>query len=73
MSIDAWTTPHQTMGILGIAAHFIGPNAKFYNIVLGFEELIGQHSGSNMADLVVKVVEDYGVSQSLGYLGIKPD
>ena len=58
-------------GILGILAHFIGSNAKLYNIVLGFEELIGRHSGSNMAELVQKVIEHYGISKSLGYLGIK--
>jgi len=36
--------------------------------VIGFEELDGPHSGMNMAEYVYKVVEDYGITNSLGYL-----
>jgi hypothetical protein len=68
LSIDAWTTPQLTMAILGIVAHFVGADRKLYGVVIGFEELDGPHSGMNMAEYVYKVVEDYGITNSLGYL-----
>ena len=68
LSIDGWTSPQQTMAVLGIIAHFVGANGRLYGIVLGFEELDGPHSGNNMAESVLKVVEDYGITSSVGYL-----
>src|SRR3979409_2214909 len=44
LSIDGWTSPQQTMAVLGIVAHFVGANGRLYGIVLGFEELDGPHS-----------------------------
>jgi hAT family C-terminal dimerisation region len=68
LTIDAWTTPHQTMALLGIVAHFVGADGKLYGIVIGLEELDGPHSGMNMAEYVLKVVQDYEIEKSIGYL-----
>jgi hAT family C-terminal dimerisation region len=68
LSIDGWTSPHQTMAVLGIIAHFVGADGRLYGIVVGFEELDGPHTGSNMADCVSKVIEDYHIRSSVGYL-----
>ena len=65
LSIDGWTSPQQTMAVLGIVAHFVGGNGRLYGIVLGFEELDGPHSGNNIAESVLNVVEDYGITSRI--------
>lgn len=52
---------------MGIVAHFI--NAKGQNIttLLGLRRLLGAHSGVNMAEQVVKVIQDYEVTDKVGY------
>ncbi|KAG9221990.1 hypothetical protein CCMSSC00406_0009198 [Pleurotus cornucopiae] len=55
ISLDAWTSPNQ-YAFLAIVAHYITNDGK-----LGDTELIGQHSGENMADAVWETLNRYGL------------
>jgi hypothetical protein len=36
-------------------------------LVLALREVEGEHSGENMADVLLKTFEDYGISEQIGY------
>jgi hypothetical protein len=68
LSIDAWTVPHYMMAMLGIVAHFIDKSGQLRSVVLDMQELEGSHSGLNMAEYTMKVVDDYQIRSRLDYL-----
>ncbi|KAK8912270.1 putative AC transposase [Metarhizium anisopliae] len=51
ISFDLWTSPNY-LAILGVVAHFIDKNGERRAAVLGLRELMGEHSGENMAELI---------------------
>ncbi|KAJ6574030.1 hypothetical protein B0H10DRAFT_1670719, partial [Mycena sp. CBHHK59/15] len=46
---------------LAIVAHYVTNNGKLEELLIDFQELIGEHSGENMADVVWKTLKDYGL------------
>ncbi|KAJ6603668.1 hypothetical protein B0H10DRAFT_1673306, partial [Mycena sp. CBHHK59/15] len=46
---------------LVIIVHYIGNNRELEESVIDFHELIGQHSGENMAAAVWETVEKFGL------------
>jgi len=67
LSCDGWTSPHQTMAVLGIIAHFTSHAGTRMNPVIGLRLLEGSHTGSNMAGVVSELLQEYGVLERLGY------
>lgn len=63
---DLWTSPSQK-SFLGVVAHFIDYTGTPRTILIGLREVIGTHSGENIAEAVVGVIEDYNISHLLGY------
>jgi len=66
ISFDLWTLPNY-LAILGVVAHFIDKNGKRRTAVLGLRELEGEHSGENMADVLLQIFKDYNISGRIGY------
>ena len=66
LSFDLWTSPN-CLAILGIVAHFIDKDGKRRNTVLALRELEGEHSGENMADVLLQVIGDYKITGQIGY------
>ena len=66
ISFDLWTSPN-CHAILGCIAHFIDKNGKRRTAVLGLRELLGEHSGENMADVLLHIFKDYNISGRIGY------
>jgi len=67
LSFDGWTSPHHTMAILGIIAHFPDPSGRRMNPVIGLRLLEGSHTGANMAEVILEVLQHYGVAEHIGY------
>jgi len=61
ISFDLWTSPNYR-AILGCVAHFIDKKGKRRTAVLALRELIGEHSGENMADILLHIFNDYKIS-----------
>jgi hypothetical protein len=66
ISFDLWTSPN-CRAILGCVGHFIDKDGKRRTAVLALRELVGEHSGENMADVLLHIFNDYGISGRIGY------
>jgi len=67
LSCDGWTSPHQTMAVYGIIAHFTSHTGRQMNPVIGLRLLEGSHTGANMARVVNELLQEYGIDDRLGY------
>ncbi|KAJ7915708.1 hypothetical protein B0H13DRAFT_1871829 [Mycena leptocephala] len=50
LSLDAWMS-NNGYAFLAIVIHYIGNDGKLEECPIGFQELVGEHSGENMAEL----------------------
>jgi hypothetical protein len=66
ISFDLWTSPNYR-AILGCVAHFIDKKGKRRTAVLALRDLVGEHSGENMADVLLHIFNDYKISGRIGY------
>ncbi|KAG9226778.1 hypothetical protein CCMSSC00406_0009676 [Pleurotus cornucopiae] len=60
LSLDAWTSPNQ-YAFLAIVAHFVTNDGCLDELLIDFTELIGEHTGANMADAVWSTMKRYGL------------
>lgn len=66
ISSDLWTSPHRH-GILALCARWIDADLKPRRALLGMPECKFSHSGEHQAELIVEVLEAYGLPGRLGY------
>ena len=64
LTIDSWTSENQ-VAILGITIHWIDEDWNLCERVLATEELKGEHSGENMANMVHDVLKDYNLTKKV--------
>ncbi|KAF7372351.1 Transposase-like protein [Mycena venus] len=60
LSLNAWTSSNG-FAFLAIVIHYIGNNSKLEECLIDFRELIGEHSGENMAAAVWETIEKFGL------------
>ena len=67
IAADAWTSPNK-LAFLGVLGYWINDDWELEEVLLGFEEIHGSHTGENMATIIVEVLERYGIEgQLLGF------
>ena len=66
ISFDLWTSPN-ALGVLGVVAHFINQAGKRRHVVLGLREVISEHSGENMAAVLLDIFKNYRIRGNIGY------
>jgi hypothetical protein len=66
LSFDLWTSPNY-LAVLGVAAHFIDKSGLRRTAVLALREVEGEHSGENIADVLLQVIKDYKITDRVGY------
>ncbi|KAF8982523.1 hypothetical protein BDQ17DRAFT_1186986, partial [Cyathus striatus] len=49
------------IAFLAIIAHYINNNGNVEELLIGFQEISGQHTGDNMAEIVWKTLKTYGL------------
>ena len=64
LTVDAWTSPFQD-DFLGVTAHWIDDNWRQKELVIGFEPLNGTHTGVNLAEALVNVIERFNIGNKL--------
>ena len=64
IALDAWTSPNR-LTFLAIVAYYITPNWEYRHVLLGFEELSGQHTGENFAGVVRKVLQQFKIENKV--------
>src|SRR5947207_3008613 len=66
ITLDLWTSSNY-LALLGIIAHYTNENGNLQQSMLAMYEVEGQHSGENLAVIVLDVIQDYGIQTKLGY------
>lgn len=66
ISFNLWTLPN-AHAVLGIVAHFINKDGRRRHVVLGLREVHGEHTGENMAAVLIALFKDYRIAGNLGY------
>lgn len=69
ISFDLWTSGN-CLALNGIVAHFIDRNSKPKTILLATPEQSEAHTGLNISDEVIKVIEDFGIQEMIGWFVI---
>ncbi|GBC27451.2 zinc finger BED domain-containing protein RICESLEEPER 2-like [Rhizophagus irregularis DAOM 181602=DAOM 197198] len=67
-TVDAWTSKNQ-LPFLGISVHWINKKWELQSLTLDFCLLSGQHSGENLAQQFLKVLEDFNIETKLLAIG----
>jgi hypothetical protein len=66
ISFDLWTSRNM-LSLVGIVVHFLDAHGKYYSFLLSLPEQQGSHSGSNIADNVQKIIDEFGLKDKIGY------
>ncbi len=66
ITCDMWTSPNH-LGILAVVAHFTSEKLRLITATLAVVKVEGEHSGANLARIVERVVDDFGIRPKLGY------
>jgi hypothetical protein len=62
-----WTSTNH-LAILGIIAHYISEEGTLQECLLAMKVVNGRHTGENLSQYVLQVIQDYGITSRLGYL-----
>ena len=65
-TVDLWTSSN-SKALLGMISHYFADNRDLCQSVLALRELDGQHTGENQSQLIMKVIEEYGIASKVGY------
>ena len=66
ITCDMWTSPNN-LEVLAIIAYFTSEKLQYQTITLALVELEGEHTGRNMASVVLQTVDLYCFRNKLGY------
>ncbi|KAF5360260.1 hypothetical protein D9758_009172 [Tetrapyrgos nigripes] len=61
ISLDAWTSSNG-YAFMAIIAHYVDNKGKLVEVLIDFRELVGEHSGANMAEAVWDTLEKFGIT-----------
>lgn len=66
IAFDGWRSRNRH-ALYGITCFFLNEFDQPKKLVLGIPEVVERHSGDNIAIHVIDILEDYGVSEKVGY------
>src|SRR5205085_3579262 len=67
IAADTWTSPNK-IAFLAVVSYWITDDWELREVLLGFKQIRGAHTGKNLADLVGDVLKRYGIeSRLLGF------
>jgi hypothetical protein len=68
ISFDGWTTKGGKQGYLGMVAHYVNPCGELKDLPIALPQLMGDHSGVNTANVILRVLEKFGITSiNMGY------
>lgn len=66
ISFDLWTSPN-SLGLIALVAHFLDKDLKNRSVLIGMRRVRGSHSGENIAESIIPILEEMGIVSNLGY------
>ena len=67
LTFDLWTSPNQ-YALLGITVHFVDHSQQLQFRLLALKRIFGSHRGENLGLVLRGVIEDFALSETVGYL-----
>jgi hypothetical protein len=67
LSFDGWTANNKVLDLLGIVTHYLDKDYKNRVVVLGLRDTLRSHSGVNIADHLLSVLNDFSLSDKIAY------
>jgi len=67
ISCDMWSSPNGH-SMLGVVAHWCEQDKSLRSTLLGLPKVWGAHTGDNIAEALVDVLEQYELTSKLGYM-----
>ena len=67
LSFDLWTSPN-ALALCGVVAHYLTVDFKVRSLLIGMKRVQGTHSGENIAESILKVIQEYGIVEKIGYI-----
>lgn len=64
ISFDGWTANNDALDVLGVVAHYLDKDHTVKTVVLGMRDMLGSHTGDNIADHLADVLSDFEISGS---------
>ena len=64
LTCDLWTSPN-TKAILALTGHWINKDWELKEILIDVVEVLGQHTGVNIASYVVKSLDEFGITDKI--------
>jgi hypothetical protein len=62
ISFNGWTVNSRVLDLLGIMVHYIDDDYKRRAVVLGLCDTLGSHTGANIADHLLSVIQDFSIT-----------
>ena len=47
--------------------HYVNKHGKLRKTIAAIREVSGEHTGDNLAEVVMKVIKEWGIQEKLGY------
>ena len=69
LSINAWTASNH-LPILGVIGHTITASGQLEEFVIALRVIKGRHTRENLASMVFNILEEYSITNKLGYIQI---
>jgi hypothetical protein len=66
ISFDIWTS-RNLLTLCGIVVHFINQQGKLCTFLLSLPEVVGSHTGVNIAEGVAAIINEFGLKDRIGY------
>ena len=67
LSFDMWSSPNHR-SYLGIIGHWVTELGELQSATLGFHRFYGPHSGRNIAQSFLDVLDKYEITTKVGYI-----
>lgn len=66
LSFDLWSSPNG-LALLGVVAHYLGRDLKVRSVSIALTSIEGAHSGENIAEAVIPILEMYELQGKIGF------
>jgi hypothetical protein len=61
IALDCWTSPFR-QAFMAITGYFLDQYWQYQEVLLGFEPLSGSHTGVNLSDMVLKILQQHKIT-----------
>jgi hypothetical protein len=61
LALDCWTSPFR-QAFMAITGYFLDQEWDYREVLLGFEHLHGSHTGGNLSETVLQILQQHGIA-----------